>query len=243
MKNIRLTLACLALSLAAPAAAGEPQMAAGAAPRPVVLELFVSQNCAACLDANAAMAELSGAGGVLPLTYDVDYWDYLGWRDTLAHPDFADRQRAYADRFGQPRVYTPQMIVDGREAGPGGDGGRIQADIKICREAAADAPVALTARREGGQIAIEIGAGAAPSEGADIWLVAYHPGHMTVEIGGGENRGRDFTVVNAVREVRLVGQWRGKAQSLRADAPGTAGYAILVQHRDTGPILAAAKGM
>lgn len=237
MRDVFLGIAA-ALAIAAPAFA-ESEVSRPV--RPVVLELFVSQNCAACMTANAALAELAATRDVLPLTYDVDYWDYLGWRDTLAHPDFTQRQRAYADRFGQARVYTPQMVVDGREAGPGGDGVRIESDIKICREAAAGAP-SLSARREGSEVAIEIGAGAAPDNGADIWLVGFEPGHVTTRIGAGENKGRDFTVLNPVRAVEHVGEWRGEAERMRVPAPDTARFAVLVQQPGAGPILAAAAG-
>ena len=234
----------LLISLAAAVIAAGPAFAESGVtvpPRPVVLELFVSQNCAACMTANAALADLAATRDVLPLTYDVDYWDYLGWRDTMAHPDFTQRQRAYADRFGQARVYTPQMVVDGREAGPGGDGEGIESDIKICREAAAHAP-RLNARREGSHISIAVGAGDAPDEGADIWLVSYEPGQVTTRIGGGENKGREFTVLNPVRDVEFVGEWRGEARELRVRAPDTRSFAVLVQHHGAGPVLAAVTG-
>lgn len=231
-------LAAAAMLACAPAIAGER---AELRERPVVLELFVSQNCGACMKANAALAELAATRDILPLTYGVDYWDYLGWRDTMADPDFTQRQRAYADRFGQARVYTPQMVVDGREAGPGGDGDRIAGDIRICREAAERAPV-VSARREGGRVAIQIGAGEAPAGGAEIWLVAYEPGRVTTDVGAGENEGREFTVLNPVRGVSLVGEWDGGTQILDAPAPQAAGFAVLVQQRGAGPILAAAQG-
>lgn len=237
MRGTLFSLAAAAVLAAAPAFAGEAELRE----RPVVLELFVSQNCGACMGANAALAELSATRDVLPLTYAVDYWDYLGWRDTMAHPDFTRRQRAYADRFGQARVYTPQMVVDGREAGPGGDGERIASDIRICREAAANAPV-VSARREGGRVAIEIGEGEAPADGAEVWLVGYRPGRVTTQIGSGENAGRDFTVLNPVRDVTRVGEWTGAAQRFDARAPDAEGFAVLVQQRGAGPILAAAKG-
>jgi hypothetical protein len=221
--------------LCAPAVAGQT-----GADRPVVLELFVSQNCGACPSANDALAELNATRpDILPLTYDVDYWDYLGWRDTLAHPDFTARQRAYADRFGQARVYTPQMVVDGREAGPGGDRPRIASDIKVCREAAANAPD-LAVRREGTMAVIEIGGGTAPASGADVWIVAFDPGHMATEVGSGENQGKLFTVVNPVRSVAWVGEWTGSAERWTVRAPEAGAFAVLVQQDGAGPILTAA---
>ena len=82
---------------------------------PVVVELFTAQGCQSCGDASQHVAALSAQKGVVALTWSVDYWDYLGWKDTFAKPEFADRQRAYARRFGVQEVFTPQVIVDGRE--------------------------------------------------------------------------------------------------------------------------------
>src|SRR5208337_3152306 len=81
---------------------------------PVVVELFTAQGCSSCGKADAYLAGLVGRKGVLVLTFGVDYWDYLGWKDTFAKPEFTDRQRAYAKRFDVAEVFTPQVVVDGR---------------------------------------------------------------------------------------------------------------------------------
>ena len=93
---------------------------AGAHPRPpVIVELFTAQGCSSCGDANALVGELAERDGVLPLTFSVDYWDYLGWPDTFALPEFTERQKAYAKRLGPREVYTPQVVVDGRKQASG----------------------------------------------------------------------------------------------------------------------------
>src|SRR6201996_9024768 len=100
-------LALLSLCLLTPAG---PAMAK--AGRPVVVELFTSQGCAACTKANALIADLAERKDVLPITFPVDYWDYLGWKDTFAKPEFSVRQRLYMKAVGQREVYTPQVVVD-----------------------------------------------------------------------------------------------------------------------------------
>jgi len=93
--------------------------AASAAPRsPVVIELYTAQGCGSCTGAGAAMEALAARRDVLPLTFNVDYWDYLGWTDTLARPEFVVRQKTYVSRFKLEDPYTPQAVVGGRgEAG------------------------------------------------------------------------------------------------------------------------------
>ncbi len=78
-----------------------------------VLELFTSQGCSSCPPADALLNELSKRDGVLALTMPVNYWDYLGWKDTLAAEQFTKRQRSYAEFRGDHEIYTPQLIVNG----------------------------------------------------------------------------------------------------------------------------------
>src|ERR1700704_6014517 len=88
--------------------------AGAAAKTPVVGELYTAQGCASCGDANAYAAKLADKPGVLMLTFPVDYWDYLGWPDTFAKPEFTNRQKAYVARLALREPYTPQGVVDGR---------------------------------------------------------------------------------------------------------------------------------
>jgi len=93
--------------------------AVAAAKTPVVVELYTAQGCASCGEANAHVAQLAGEPGVLVLTFPVDYWDYLGWADTFAKPEYAERQKAYVAKLALREPYTPQVIVDGRAQAPG----------------------------------------------------------------------------------------------------------------------------
>ena len=85
----------------------------------VLVELFTAQGCGPCAEANAYLGKLAERPGVLALTFSVDYWDYLGWTDTFAKPEFTERQRAYVARLQLREPYTPQVIVDGRQEAQG----------------------------------------------------------------------------------------------------------------------------
>ena len=83
------------------------------ATRPAVVELYTSQGCSSCPPADALLASLSKQKGVIALALHVDYWDYIGWKDTFGSPDFTARQHSYARFAGEKMVYTPQMVVNG----------------------------------------------------------------------------------------------------------------------------------
>ena len=116
---------------AAAAPAGFALAAAGRSrpPPAAVVELFTSQGCSSCPPADAILAELARRPDIVALTFPVDYWDYLGWKDTLAHPLFTARQRAYAHARGDRQVYTPQMVVNGTKPCIGSDRAQIDALI------------------------------------------------------------------------------------------------------------------
>ena len=96
----------------------EPQRAGDAAGGPVLLELFTSQGCSSCPPADRLLTRLAGdrklAGQVIPLSFHVDYWDYIGWQDPFASPRWSERQRQYGRAFHSNRVYTPQLVINGR---------------------------------------------------------------------------------------------------------------------------------
>jgi hypothetical protein len=224
-----LPIAFIAL-IAAPARAADAE-------RPTVIELFQSQGCSSCPPANAALIEFSARADVLALTFAVDYWDGLGWKDTFAKPEFTQRQWAYARAMGQADVYTPEIVVNGRVAGVG-------AEISEMRELANRADRGAS----GPELRIEpgaatIGAGAAPARGADVWLARYDPKVIEVAVRRGENAGRTLAHKNVVREMVLVGRWSGAAERLALPPARDSGLAdaVLVQASGAGPILAVAK--
>jgi hypothetical protein len=238
-------VAFLALAAANLAGAAESAVAASV-PQPdlVVVELFTSQGCSSCPVADALLAELADRPDVLALSLFVDYWDYLGWRDTLARPENTKRQYAYAKALKTYAPYTPQIVIDGRHDVVGNNKAQVNWAIED-RVKQRPAPVPISVEPGPDTVTITVGAGQ-PVE-ATVWLVRYAP-RMTVEIGRGENGGHTFTYADAVQSMMPIGMWKGAPASFvlpRRDLLGTdktrPGLAIIVQTENTGPILGAVK--
>lgn len=206
---------------------------------PVVVELFTAQGCSGCPAANQVVEGLAEEPGVIALTYAVDYWDYLGWPDTFAKPEFAQRQRAYQAAMQLRSVYTPQVVIDGRRQVSGAEGEAVQTAVD--EEAARRVYPPQVQFRESGD-AVGVGSGRAPSSGADVWAVTYRPGLQTVAVAGGDNRGRAVRHVNVVRSLTRLGEWTGRPILL--DLPEAADPAdkvvVMVQSRGDRRILSAA---
>ena len=196
-------LAC-AVSLAAPALAAPAHVREK---RPVVVELFTAQGCAACPDANQNIARLADDPQVIVLTYGVDYWDYLGWQDTFAQPDFVERQRAYLQAQGQRNLVTPQIIIQGQEAMNASN--TIAADRVVELGHHNDDPPHIEFRETGDRVGV--GSGRMPEGGAEVVAVRYTPGLRTVQVRAGDNRGRSVSHVNVVRNVKRLGDWTGRS--------------------------------
>lgn len=206
---------------------------------PVVVELFTAQGCAGCPEANARLESVAAEPGVIALTYAVDYWDYLGWPDTFARPEFAERQRAYSRPLRLRAVSTPQVVVDGRRTAPVTAVEALQAVVE--EEAARRVfPPEIEFRESGDSVGV--GSGRVPSGGAQVVAVIYRPGPQTVAIGAGDNRGRSVRHVNVVRALKVLGDWSGRPALY--DLPGELAedeaVAVLVQARADRRILNAA---
>ena len=195
-----------------------------------VLELFTAQGCTGCAEADQAVKTLVGRRDLLILTFPVDYWDYLGWKDTFARPEFTQRQAAYKSRFRLRETYSPQVVIDGRTEGPGVDNARI--------EGLAKAPVHYRTRVIVGRRTARI-AGRAPLSGADIWLVRYDPQDQPVQVTAGENRGKTLAQQNIVHRLTRLGKWRGGTRTFDLPPESDAGLrtVILVQAAHGGDIL------
>ena len=225
-------------STAQPAGARSVRLTANTA-EPVVVELFTAQGCSGCPAANQVVEGLAEEPGVIALTYAVDYWDYLGWPDTFAKPEFAQRQRAYQAAMRLRNVYTPQVVIDGRRQLSGAQGPAIQTAVE--EEAARRVFPPQVQFRESGD-AVGVGSGRAPSGGADVWAVAYRPGTQTVTVADGDNRGRTVRHVNVVQSLTRLGEWTGRPILL--DLPEAADpqdkVVVMVQSRADRRILSAA---
>lgn len=205
---------------------------------PVVLELFTSQGCSSCPPADALLTELAAQPGVIALALHVDYWDYLGWKDSFADPKFSARQKAYARAFGKRSIFTPQMVVHGSDALVGHDAAGIVG--RIAQHQAEPAPVDLALRREGDELWIRLAPRGAPVGSADVHLVRFIPS-VEVSIEAGENAGQQIRYSNIVASWDTVATWDGTAPlELRYDGiDGTPGV-VIVQRGRVGPVLTAA---
>jgi hypothetical protein len=209
---------------------------AGDAGRPTVVELFQSQGCSSCPPAEANVGAISDRSDVLALAFEVDYWDRLGWKDTFSRPAWTARQYAYAQAMGRDGVYTPQVVVNGRVEGDGLDASALAGLMSRGDRGPGGPSVGFS----GG--AVTVGRGAAPAGGADVWLARYIPHAVEVAIPRGENAGHTLPYKDVVREMVLLGKWRGEAATF--PAPGgdaSLAEAAIVQASGAGPILAAAK--
>src|SRR3990170_445858 len=150
--------ALLVLVLAALAAPCMAEPTKPAAPSTAVLELFTSQGCSSCPPADALLAELGKRPGLVTLSYSVDYWNYLGWHDTLASPANSERQREYARMRGDGKVYTPQIVVDGLTHVNGSNEAAIEMAMRSAAIRLKDARVPVNMHAEGDTLVIGIGA-------------------------------------------------------------------------------------
>jgi hypothetical protein len=192
--------------------------ASALAKSPVVVELFTSQGCSSCLKADGLMGEVADRPGILVLTYAVDYWDYLGWRDTFAKEDYSTRQRAYMKRMSGREVYTPQIVVNGTAETAAIHADKVDQLIATARRAKGLPSPQIRQRSD---TRISVGSGRFPKGGAEVWLVRYDPSDQAVEIKRGENRGKTMVYHNVVRDLVRLGSWTGKARSYTLPPPET----------------------
>ena len=209
-----------------------------------VVELFTSQGCDSCPMADKILGEMIRQKDIVALAYHVDYWDYRGWRDTLATPENTERQRDYMKAMKGRAFYTPQAVINGRAHVNGAD--RSAVDKKLAETASL--PVAVSVQKDNDVLVIDVPAQDGPKQNAHVLLVSYDAA-SPVTIERGENAGHTVTYWNAVRDMQTTGMWHG--QPARFEIPlseiakkGTGGCAVLVQSVDEngspGAILGAA---
>ena len=186
---------------------------AHADPRAVV-ELFTSQGCSSCPPADKIIGDLARDPGVIALSMPIDYWDYLGWKDTLADSRFSARQKAYSAARGDRNVYTPQVIVNGSAQVIGSDRAKIDSAIGDTAKTDGAMSVPVSIALAGKHVTVSVAAstkGPAASLG-EVWICAVTK-EVPISIGKGENRGQKVTYYNVVRNLLKVGDWNGSAGS------------------------------
>lgn len=208
-----------------------------------VIELYTSQGCSSCPPADAYLGELAKRDDLLPLSFHVDYWDYIGWKDTNALPHNGTRQRSYARQFGLRYVYTPQMVIQGSGQVTGSDKSSIEEQIAKAQQTARPLPMSLT-RQAGDTIVLSIPA-APVKQDARILLVGFDKEQQTI-IKRGENRGKTISYHNIVRHLDEIGQWSGDEFRLPLTLPDMTSTdfdacAVLLQDKGNGHILGAVR--
>lgn len=230
MRNI-LAAVWTACAVLVPAAYAQTNM--------VVVELYTSQGCSSCPPADELLKELAKMDDVIPLALHVDYWDYIGWKDSFANPAFTKRQRSYARAAGHRTVYTPQMIVGGTDHVVGYKPMELAKLIE--RQHDAPHPADLKLVRNGDQLSIKCAPFSASPTPLLVQLVRYKPSE-TVAIGRGENAGRTITYYNIVTEWSQLGTWDGTTPlELNVPATGDQPIVILLQRPGHKEIVAATR--
>ncbi|MCZ4091074.1 DUF1223 domain-containing protein [Sinorhizobium psoraleae] len=209
-----------------------------------VVELFTSQGCSSCPPADAALKKLVDEGDVVALAYHVDYWNYLGWADTLASKENTERQYAYARMLGSNGVYTPQAVLNGRDHLNGANLQAIRSRLDAMNTDGRGLAVPVDAAIAADEISIKIGAG----EGKANVVVVYFDRAKVVDVEKGENSGKQIAYWHAVRDIQTIGMWDGKPAeftlpaSVLIEGRGNSGCAILLQSMKDAETLGAIVG-
>ena len=205
---------------------------------PVLVELYQSQGCSSCPPAEANLNAIAGRHDVVALSFGVTYWDYLGWKDIFATPQFTERQRDFARTNRSGYVATPQVWINGRTTITGSDPGTLDRAIRAAASAKDNGGPAITITPGKTTIA----AAPAPATGGDVWLAWFDPRTVNVAIARGENGGRTLPHRNIVHQLIKLGHWTGQASSypLPPPPPGLLA-AVFVQAGPGGPVLSAAR--
>jgi len=244
-----LSLGRFMLALHIAALIGGTQAAAQTAPSappavaaPTVVELFTSQGCSSCPPSDQQLGELAKRADLLPLSFHVDYWDYIGWKDPFASATNTERQRGYARSLKQRYVYTPEMVVGGLVHDPGYDPAKIGKMLRMAADRAGPRVIPALARAAGNGLAVTI-----PETRLtvpyDVWLVTFDRQHRT-EVGRGENKGATLTNYNVVRTIEKLATWNGEAASWIVPAERIRdgqSVAVIVQQTSYGPIAGAGR--
>ena len=204
-------LVCLGVMSATTAAHAQTLAQTKVVPR-ASIELFTSQGCSSCPPADKLIGELGRDPSLVTMSLAIDYWDYLGWKDTLALKGHGKRQQAYARVRGDREVYTPQVVINGVMHVSGSDKAAIERAIEQTQRDTGAMHMPVTVTIAGDKLTVEVPAAAAGRyEPAEVWLVPIIK-KVPVAIERGENRGHTITYSNVVRKWVKLGEWNGKSE-------------------------------
>jgi hypothetical protein len=254
LRALTIIAALLAVSIATIGRPAAAQTSAGELR--AVIELFTSQGCSSCPPADRMLSELGNDSSLVTLSLPIDYWDYLGWKDTLALPSHASRQKAYSKIRGDREVYTPQVVVNGVAQALGSDRAEIERAVAQSHAKAAVLTVPVHLAVDADHVTVTLTgltppadpagvelASAIPIHGGEVWLCPLSRS-VTVGVGRGENKGRTLNYANVVRRWVRLGGWSGKNETFTVpvDAikgPGIDAVAVLVQRGTAGVLMGA----
>ncbi|HSY13968.1 MAG TPA: DUF1223 domain-containing protein [Verrucomicrobiae bacterium] len=193
------------------------------AQNPVVVELFTSEGCSSCPPADAVLLQLSQSGlkgeEVILLGEHVDYWNYIGWTDRFSSKQFSQRQSEYASAL-RAEVYTPQMVIDGREQFVGNDAAEVASRIVAAAKRPMPGQVSLAWE---GDRRLRVAVQSAPAVKAKVLLAITEDG-LSTQVANGENGGKTLHHAAVVRSLQEIGELRdGKFESI-VDVPVAAGW-------------------
>jgi len=218
-----------ALAMASPGFAADASQPIG------VVELFTSQGCSSCPPADAVLDQVIGQKNVIALAYHVDYWNYIGWADTLASKDNTNRQYDYAKAMMHSNVYTPQIIVNGRSDVDATNFHEVTGALKTYSQSGQGLSVPVSASIAKEMLSIKLGAG----KGTGDVVVAYFHRSTKVSIERGELAGKTMTYAHSVGDMETIGMWDGSEKAIQL--PLTVmekgkydGCAILLQTKTAG---------
>ena len=205
--DIVTTLAAAAGALSAPLASAQSCEKRSGNEPPAVVELFTSEGCSSCPPADRWASGLKGRSDLLVLGFHVNYWDRLGWPDRFANAATTERQHVLQRAMGTPYVYTPQVVLNGRDL-------RDWSAAALPRLPPSDVTLALV--REGNVVRATVSAASARSL-AGYWAVL-EDGHAS-RVKAGENAGQSLAHDHVVTLYRPVAAWSGREQALTLELP------------------------
>jgi hypothetical protein len=203
--------------------------------RPILVELFTSEGCSSCPPADKLLAELASRPNVLTLSFHVDYWDRLGWKDPYSSHEATERQNRYATLLHLTSLYTPQIIVDGKWQAIGSDRADVEHAIDLARRSHKE--ISVTLALDNGRAHVNMGA--VDVAAGSVLLIGFDRRHVTA-VKRGENGGRTLAHVDVVRGVDEIARVNSRAGEIDAPIPWTCDrIAAIVQGAD-GRILGVA---
>ncbi len=251
--NLRIAIALVAMSVAGQLAAQDASMVGHAdAPKVVLVELFTSEGCSSCPPADALLKQVNGmktSSGqlIVGISEHVTYWNSLGWADPFSSNAYTDRQNAYGTSFGLDSVYTPQMVVNGRQQFVGSDKVRLERAIRAEQDQVQPVTLhILDASLQGSGVKLKFSASSEKAfYGADIIAVLADDADQS-SVSRGENSGRNLTHVSVARSITRVAKLQATADGsaelpIPASFNGKGGHHVILfaQARGNGRVLGA----